>query len=175
MAIKHIGVEVRISKRTMWVGSKVYPLAHVTRVEPLEIVPRRGRIVVRYARVAGAWLGLGILGLIVLTCAGNSVPPALILTYELVIVAGMIATVVRGIIRLTKSTLYVLSIATSGAPHEVVASWDRDQIYHLLNQVVAAIDDPNVDYTVHIDHIEVSGDAVFGPKIGDSVQGNKYT
>lgn len=42
-----------------------------------------------------------------------------------------------------------------------------------MDQVVAAIDDPDVSYAVHIDHIDVTGDAVFGDKSGDVVHGDK--
>ncbi|HEX8410002.1 MAG TPA: ABC transporter substrate-binding protein [Thermoanaerobaculia bacterium] len=63
---------------------------------------------------------------------------------------------------------------TSGSPHEVVASWDRGQIDNLLDQVVAAIDDPDVSYAVHIDHIDVSGDTILGDKSGDVVHGDKH-
>ena len=175
MGIKHIGVEVRINRRTMWVGSKVYPLAHVTRVEPLEIVPRRGRILKRYGREAGSWLLLGLLGLMVMACAGNAVPPSVVTVYELVILAALVSVTVRLVRRLTTKVLYVLSIATSGSPHEVVASWDREQIYTLMNQVVAAIDDPDVSYSIHVDHIDVSGDTIFGDKSGDVVYGDKHS
>lgn len=174
MGIKHIGVEVRISRRTMRVGSKVYPLAHVTRVEPLEIVPRRGRILTAYGREAGAWLGLGLLGLMVLTCAGDAVPPLAVTVFELVVLAALVAVTVRLVRRLTMRTLYMLRIATSGSPHEIVASWDRDQIFTLMDQVVAAIDDPDVSYAVHIDHIDITGDTIFGDKNGDIVHGSKH-
>jgi hypothetical protein len=86
----------------------------------------------------------------------------------------LIAVTIRLVRRLTRGTLYVLAIATAGSQHEVVASWDRAQIYHLMDQVVAAIDDPDVKYAVHIDHIEVSGDTVFGDKVGDIVRGDKH-
>ncbi|GIF03922.1 DUF6232 family protein [Actinoplanes siamensis] len=168
MAIKHVGVEVRISRRTMWVGAKVYPLKHVTRVEPLEIVPRRGRIVVRYGRQAGSWAALGLLGLMVLACAGNTVPTAAVTVYELAVLGALIAVTIRLIDRLTMSTLHVLSIASAGGLHEVVASWDREQIHTLMDQVVAAIDDPEVSYAVHIEHIDATGDVVFGDK-GDRI------
>ncbi|MGA5300091.1 DUF6232 family protein [Nucisporomicrobium flavum] len=174
MGIKHIGVEVKIKKRTLWVGDKVYPLAHVTRVEPLEIVPRRGRILAVYGRQAGAWLGLGLLGLLVLACAGNTLPLSVYTVYELVVLAALVVLTTQMIRRLTGATLYVLSIATSGSAHEVVASWDRDRIQRLLDKVVAAIDDPAVDYTVHIDHIDVTGDAVFGDKSGDVIHRDKH-
>jgi hypothetical protein len=143
-------------------------------VEPLEIVPRRGRILVAYGREAGAWLGLGLLGFLVMACAGNTVPPAVVAVYELVVLAVLVAVTVRLIRRLTMNTLYVLNIATSGTAHAVVASWDREEIYKLMNQVVAAIDDPAVSYAVHIDHIDVSGDAILGDKLGDTVHGDKH-
>ena len=43
-----------------------------------------------------------------------------------------------------------------------------------MARVVAAIDDPDVSYAVHIDHIDVSGDAILGDKSGDVVHGDKH-
>ncbi|MEV6846715.1 DUF6232 family protein [Actinoplanes sp. NPDC051411] len=168
---KHNGVEVRISRRTMWVGEKVYPLQAVSSVEPLEIVPRRGRIVARYLRKAGAWLGLGILGLMVVSCAGNTLPPSVVTVYELGVLAGLVASTVHVIRRLARSTLYILSIYAAGRPQEVVASWDKNQVFQLRDQVVAAIDDPSVNYAVHIDHVD--GDFHLGDQYGDRFTGNK--
>jgi len=175
MGIKEVGVDVRISRRTMWVGQKVYPLAHVARVEPLEFVPRRGKIITAYIRDVVSWLGLGLLGLLVAAAAGSQLPEGAVTVWELFVGVALLAVTVRMIRRLTMRTLYVLSIETSGSPHEVVASWDRNKIYLLRDQVVAAIDDPSVSYSVHINHIEASGDAVFGNKYGDIVHGDKNT
>jgi hypothetical protein len=58
-------VEVRISRRTLWVDTQAYPLGNVTRVRPLEIRPRRRVIVTAYLRQAGACLLLGVVGLAV--------------------------------------------------------------------------------------------------------------
>jgi hypothetical protein len=156
----------------MWVGSKVYPLTHVTRVEAFEVVPRRGRIMATYARQAGACLALGVVGFVLAASVGSILPPAAITVYELVILSALIAVTVRLVRRLTRGALYVLSIATSGSSHAVVASRDRDRIHGLVNQVVAAIDEPNVSYAVHIDHVEFGGDAVSGSKIVDGVRGD---
>lgn len=122
MSIKHIGVEVKISRRTMWVDSKVYPLAHVTRVEPFEITPRRRRILAVHGRRMAAWAGLGLLGLMALSCAGEAVPSAVVIGFVAVVLAGLVLNGVRLIRRLTTDTLYVLRIAIAGTSQAVVAS-----------------------------------------------------
>src|SRR5512142_1300199 len=110
----HKDVEVRISRRTLWVDTQAYPLAHVTRVQPLEFRPRRGRVLISYGREAGAWLGLGLIGLTVIGCLGRSVPPAVGTGYALLVLAALVAVTVRLVRRLVVDPLYVLSIATSG-------------------------------------------------------------
>jgi hypothetical protein len=168
-------VEVRISRRTLWVGSQAYPLAHVTRVRPLEIKPRRGAIIKEYIRQAGSCVLLGLVGLAFLACIGKTVPPAVISTVELLILAVLVGLTVRLIRRLTIATLYVLSISTSGSPHAAVASLERDVIYDLANRVVDAIDDPALEYRIHVENVEIKGDAVFGGKSGgDNVFGDKF-
>jgi hypothetical protein len=170
MGTKNDGVEVRIRKRTMWVGEKVYPLQQVSSVEPLEIVPNRGRILARYGKRAAAWVGLGVLGLLAISCAGTALPSSVVTIYELIVLAGLIATLVQLIRRLTKSTLYILTVFSAGRPQEVVASWEKNQIFQLRDQVVAAIDDPDVNYAIHID--QVDGDFILGDQYGDRARGN---
>jgi hypothetical protein len=171
MASKDDGVEVRISRRTLWVGEKVYPLQAVSSVEPLEIVPRRGRIIARFGKQAGAWVALGVLGLIAMSGAGTQLPAFAITLYELIVLGGLIVTAIRLIRRLTRNTLYILSVFAAGRPQEVVASWDKDQIFQLRDQVVAAIDDPSVSYSVHIDRVD--GDINTGDHFGDRYRGDQ--
>jgi hypothetical protein len=175
VGIRHRDVEVRISRRTLWVDTQVYPLAHVTRVQPLEFKPRRGRVLRAYGREAGAWLGLGFIGLVFIGCLGNAVPPAAVTVYEILLLTALVAVSVRLIRRLTASPLHVLSIATSGSPHAAVASRDRDLIFDLAQRVVDAIDDPAMEYAIHVDHIDIKGDLVGGDKNGgDTVLGDKF-
>jgi hypothetical protein len=168
-------VEVRISRRTLWVDTQAYPLGHVTRVRPLEIKPRRGVMVAAYLRQVGACLLLGLVGLAVLGCMGTALPSVVITIYELLVLAAWVGLTLRLVRQLTTDTLYVLSISTSGTPTAAVASWDRGVIFDLANRVVAAIDDPGLEYAIHVEHVEIKGDAVFGDKSGgDSVFGDKF-
>jgi hypothetical protein len=69
----------------------------------------------------------------------------------------------------------VRRVPRTSSPTAAVASWDRDVIFDLANRVVAAIDDPGLEYTIHVENVEINGDAVFGDKSGgDTVFGDKF-
>jgi hypothetical protein len=175
MRVKHKDVDVRISRRTLWVDLQAYPLSQVTRVQPLEFTPNRRRMVLTYGRKAMATAGLGVVGLIFLGCLGEAVPPAASVVFAAVMLAIFVAHIVRLVRGLTRPTLYVLSVATAGSPHAAVVSTDKALIHNLSRWVVDAIDNPSAEFEIRVDHIEiVQGDKVHGDKFGgDRVDGDK--
>ena len=175
MKVQHKEVDVRISRRTLWVGMQAYPLPQVTRVQPIEVIPNRGRVTLKYGRRAAATIGLGLVGLILLSCLGNSVPPAVSGAYAVMMLAILVVHTVRLVRGLTRTPLYVLSVATAGSPRAAVVSTDKDLIYDLTHRVVEAIDNPSAEFEIKVDHIEiVHGDKVSGDKFGgDRVEGDK--
>jgi hypothetical protein len=174
MRVRHKDVELRISRRTLWVGMQAYPLSNVTRVQPLRIRSNRSRLLLAYGRRAGAWVGLGVAGLLVLGCLHGAVPTAVTVLYG-VLVLGALTLHTAGLVRrLAASDLWVLSVATSGSPHAALVSHDKQLIYDLTRMVVDAIDNPAVEYEIRVEHIEVNGDLVGGDKYGgDTVNGDK--
>src|SRR4051812_6680742 len=105
----HNDVEVRISRRTLWVDSQAYPLAHVTRVRPLEIKPRYSGITRAYLREAGACVALGLVGLVAIGCTGAALPQWVATVFALLVFAVLMSRTVQLIRRLTRPTMYVLS------------------------------------------------------------------
>ncbi|MBB5874667.1 hypothetical protein F4553_008119 [Allocatelliglobosispora scoriae] len=174
MGVKHSEIEFRISRRTMWVGDQAYPLQGITRVRPIDVKPRRGRMVGRYARKAGAWVGLGVLGLLVIGCAGDSLPPVVPAAFALLVLGALAYHTVQLLRGLTLPPLYILSVATSGTAQAALVSTNREQIHELTHRVVDAIDNPTMEYAIRVDHIEIHGDNVHGHKFdGDYVNGGK--
>ena len=172
--IKRKDVEVRISRRTLWVDATAYPLAHVTKIQPLEVKLRRGRMLYAYARETGAWVGLGVAGFVLLGCLGDAVPKEITTVYGVVLLAVLLAVTVRLVRRLSFGTLHVLSIGIAGKQQAAVASKDKQVVTRLAQRVVEAIDDPSMEYAIHIENIEYSGDVIHGDQHkGDVIFGDK--
>ena len=172
--LKRKDVEVRISRRTLWVDTTAYPLAHVTKIQPLEVTVRRGRMFVAYVRKTGAWVGLGIAGFVLLGCLGSAVPSEVTTVYGIALLVVLLAVTARLVRRLSFGTLHVLSIGIAGKQQTAIASRDKQVVARLAQRVVEAIDDPAMEYAIHIENIEFSGDVVHGDQHkGDVVFGDK--
>jgi uncharacterized protein DUF6232 len=165
-------VEFRISRRMLWVDLEAYPLQMITRVRPIEITPNRPKILGGYARRAAALLGLATLGLVFLSCAGAAVPNWLVGVVAAVLLGAFAVQTADAVRLLTRPALYVLSVATAGTARAALVSEDRNLIHDLTRRVAEAIDNPAMEYAIHVDHIE--GDLVAGDKYqGDRVDGDK--
>jgi hypothetical protein len=171
MKVKHTYVDFKISRRTLWVGSKAYPLHMITSVEPIEVTPNRTWIATEFLKQAGATIGLGIVGSLVLSCMGTSAPRPLWTVLALV-VSGLLAIhIVRLVNRLKLGSVYILSVRNAGTRHAALVSTNRKLISDLTFRVVDAIDNPKAEFELRVDHLDiVHGDKVFGDKVlGDKV------
>ncbi len=171
MKVRHSHIDFRISRRTLWVGSKAYPLHMITLVEPLELTPNRKRMAVAYVKQAGATFGLGLAGLVVLSCAGTSASPTVWGIFVLVVFGLLAMQTVQLVRGLSLASLYILKIRTAGTAHAALVSRDQKLIFELTHRVVDAIDNPKAEFEIRVDHLDiVHGDKVFGDKVlGDKV------
>ena len=167
MRVKHEELQVRISRRTLWVGRKAYPLQHITRVEPIEIKIRRWEMAKTYLRQGGGWLGVGFVGLLVLSCLGNAVPPSATWACLLATFAGLVVITVRLIRGLTLPTLHGLCIGTADAAQRALVSTRQALIEDLADRVVNAIDNPALEFALTVDHIDIQYGNRYG---GDHIQ-----
>lgn len=175
MKVRHSHIDFRISRRTLWVGSKAYPLHMITLVEPLEITPNRGRMIGAFAKRASATGGLGIVGAVILSCAGTSVSPTVWGILALVVCGLLVAHIVKLAKGLGLANLYILKIRTAGTAHAALVSTDQKLIFELTHRVVDAIDNPKAEFEIRVDHLDiVHGDKIFGDQVyGDKVYGDK--
>ena len=154
-------IEVRISKRVLWVGQSAYPLLMVTKVEPVEYRVKRWRVVERFVRKSGASMGLGAGAMLVLSCV--AAPTALLTTVGLTVLAVLGFQVYRLVQRLTLPPLHALKVQMAGSSRAAVVSQDKPKIDELTFRVVDAIDNPTLEYAVWIDN--VNGDIIGGDKL----------
>lgn len=166
MKVKHKDIEFRISRRTLWIGVRAFPLHMIASVEPVEIKLRRGRIVSGYLRQAGSWIGLGFVGLLILGCLGDAVPTAVTGAFVVVVLGALTFHTVLLIRNLNLPSLHILSVTTAGRAHAALVSTDKNLIDGLARRVVYAIDNPAMEYAIRVEHLEIAQ--------GDIVHGNRY-
>jgi hypothetical protein len=166
MALSVESIEIRISKRVLWVGESAYPLPNVAHVRAVEYRVRRWRVTKRFARKSGASFALGLLALLVLSCA--SAPTTMLVVVGLTVLAVDGFQVYRLVQRLTWPPLHVLRVEMAGTSRTAVVSRDKSTIDELRLRVVNAIDNPAVEYAVWIENVigdVIGGDVVNGDKL----------
>lgn len=174
MKVKHKYIEFRISRRTLWVGERAFPLHMIASVQPVEYKPMRGRFVSDYARQAGGWVGIGLVGLLILGCLGDNVPTVVTGAFVLVVLGSLTFHTVLLIRNLNLPNFHVLRVTTAGTAHAALVSTNKALIDDLVQRVVYAIDNPALEYAIRVDHLEVQGDMVGGSKYGgDHIEGNQ--
>jgi hypothetical protein len=181
MAKKRIG-EIIISKRVVRIGHEVYPLANISRVQTVRLVPGGKdatlyplhQIIILLALLAGV-VGAA---LVVLPELGVDVGFGL---EEAARQFAVIATVVAGIRLayllfalfyrlLLRPKRYALILETAGTQYTALSGTDAGEIHRIKDKIVAAIEDPPATE----ERIQINGDFVVGDKVSGGVQ-NKLT
>jgi hypothetical protein len=173
MAEKQVG-EIRISKRIVRIGPEAYPLANISRVQTQPLV-WRGKYATFYPLRQ-----IAVVVLVVAAIVGAAVVvlPELQLNtdFDVEAAARQLAAIVAilGGIRLAwllfvlfyrllmRRQSYALIIETAGTQYAALTGTDRDEIHRIESEIIDAIEDP----PVHERIVQVSGDVVFGDKVG---------
>lgn len=140
-------VEVRISRRVLWVGSEAYPLQNIARAQAVRVTPRSrwtGR-----NRAVGGCLGFLALWLIVGLAAAAHSPALGLLLAALVVIAIIVA-----LTRRKKQPYYALIIETSGAPRRALVSTDGAEVSNLVKEIMDAIDNPEAEFQTVVHNIQ---------------------
>ncbi|WP_406476072.1 DUF6232 family protein [Streptomyces platensis] len=156
-----IGVDLRVSKRLLWVGDAYYPLQNVARVYTLTIHPRRKEAVVLFVK---RLLLLGVATVLLLLLAatnsgfGSSGDDSGGVTALVVIAAGaaLVYSLVEMLKVLSAPPHFVLAVETTGPSTAVVTSPDPDQLRRLAHQIAHAIENPAAEFTVRVNTVTVS-------------------
>jgi len=152
-------VDLRVSKRLLWVAGAVYPLQNVARVYTLTVRPRRRDATVSFCKnvvltlaVAVAFTMLGAV-----TALGSvNLAGWMVLLVWLVTLAALIYFLVELITVLSAQPHYVLAVETSGASTAVVTSADPQQLNWLVGRIAYAIENPETEFQVRVDSITIS-------------------
>ncbi|MGH3694050.1 MAG: DUF6232 family protein [Pseudonocardiaceae bacterium] len=147
--------EIRISRRLLRIGSQVYPLANIGRVQTLWLEWGRNNVAT-FREFVGLLLVIGLIVFILPVLGlGSSVS-------GLTVIAMIVAGIVVLYRFLTRQRRFVLFIETTGGQIATLAAKAEPEIRRIEYAVVEAIENPPNQEQV----IQISGDIVMGDKIG---------
>ncbi|MGW2705115.1 DUF6232 family protein [Streptomyces sp. NPDC001340] len=161
------GVELRVTKRMLWIDTAAYPLHNIARVYTSTLRPRRKEAVMRFLKAAAVILTVTfVLSLPDLLdsslsgggLGGESSPGPSGFVQFVWTVAGLAGAYFFGemLTVLTASPHYALVVETNGASTGVVTSQHPQHLDQLVGQISYAIEHPDTEFQVTVQRLTVS-------------------
>lgn len=157
-------VDLRVSKRLLWVGPAAYPLENIARVFTFVLRPRRKEAITLFCKRVALTLALavGMTVLILLVDAvasigrGESSGGPFIFLVWLGAVGGFVYYLLELTQVLSARSHFVLAVETSGPSTAMVTSRDPGELIQLVGRIAHAIDHPEAEFTVRVEGISAS-------------------
>ncbi|MEV8065569.1 DUF6232 family protein [Streptomyces sp. NPDC085995] len=152
-------IDIRVSKRLLWVGGAAYPLENITRVHTFLLTPRRWEATQQFLKRLGIILSVafaltilgGITGLASQDAAGT-----IVTLVWLGAVAALVLSIVELVGVLGAPTQYVLAVETSGPSMALVTFPQPHYLDQLVGSLVHAIENPETEFQVRVERILVN-------------------
>ncbi|WDV53657.1 DUF6232 family protein [Streptomyces coeruleorubidus] len=152
-------IELRVSKRLLWVGGAAYPLRNIARVYTFTLHPRRKEAVIRFLARTGITLavaiGLSIIGSVTFL-ASRSTGNGLLTFVWLGSGAALIYFLVDMLSVVTAQSHYVLAIETAGPSTAMVTSRNPQHLDQLVGYVAGALENPDTEFHVTVERLTIS-------------------
>ncbi|RAJ48636.1 MULTISPECIES: DUF6232 family protein [unclassified Streptomyces] len=156
-------LDLRVSKRILWIGRAVYPLANIARVYSVMLRPRRKEAVLRFLRYSAGTLVVAMLVMLPSLPAlalggsdGQSGAAGYVVFVWLLAIGAEIFFLVDMLGVLTAQPQHVLAVETSGASTALVTSPDPRRLDQLVEQLSYAIEHPDTEFRVTVQSLTVS-------------------
>ncbi|WKE70321.1 MULTISPECIES: DUF6232 family protein [unclassified Streptomyces] len=156
-------LDLRVSKRILWIGRAVYPLANIARVYSFVLRPRRKEAVLRFLRYSAGTIAIAMLVMLPSLPAlalggsdGQSGAAGYVVLVWLLALGAEIFFLVDMLGVLTASPQHVLAVETSGASTALVTSPDPRYLDQLVDQLSYAIEHPDTEFRVTVQSLTVS-------------------
>ncbi|MEV6120069.1 DUF6232 family protein [Streptomyces sp. NPDC052077] len=161
-------VELRISKRTLWIGRAAYPLHNIARVHTFTLRPKRKEAVLRFVKRVGMTVAVAvIISLPAAIGSALSEGSSPLLGWLWFLALGVVALCGVDLITvLTAKSYYVLAVETAGASTGVVTSVHPHHLDRLVGDISHAIDHPETEFRVTVECITHSPNNYY---FGDNV------
>ncbi|MFD7644095.1 DUF6232 family protein [Kitasatospora sp. NPDC059795] len=158
-------IELRIDRRTLWIGQAAYPLHNIARVFPVVLTPRYAEAFERFGRrlaitvsVAFVVAAIGNLSIEMTQRSSARSDNASSFT-RTVVTFGVIALVIH-VVNLLQVVLqkpqHAVAIETNGTSVALITAPDAQRRLALTQHIAAAIDDPAAGLTVHVDTLSIN-------------------
>jgi hypothetical protein len=165
-------VDLRISKRLLWIGTAAYPLHNIARVYTFTLRPRRKDATLRFLKRIGATVVVAMVVMLpalpaVMMSGGRESGLNAFVGWVWFAVLGVgIYCVVDLFMVLLAQSHYVLAVETSGASSGLVTSRHPHHLDQLVGQISYAIDHPETEFQVTVERISISPNNYY---FGDNV------
>ena len=144
------GVDLKVSKRLLWVGEAAYPLHNITRVHTFVLRPNRAAAVSDFLK----WAVPALVAYIVIRNFMADGALAVLLT--LLLVATLITLGVRLAKVWTAPNEHVLAVETSSASTALVTLPHPAQLRTLVDYIVNAIEHPEAEFQIRVEKVLVN-------------------
>ncbi|MFF3126108.1 DUF6232 family protein [Streptomyces sp. NPDC057908] len=152
------GVDLKVSRRLLWVGEAAYPLHNITRVHTFELRPKRAEAFMSFLK----WLGITFVLFVLFQMTNENSPSdgesadGSAGTVGLLAIAIAIGLVVRLVKDLAAPSEHVLAVETSSASSALVTLPNPDQLRQLVRYLVTAIENPEAEFQVRVERVLVN-------------------
>lgn len=170
-----IGVDLRVSRRLLWVGEAAYPLHNIVRVQTSVLVPNRAAASMQFLKWTAV---LAVVFVVLQTLNEESYSGSSYGSYDdygdtastaqtlwTVGIAILIYLVAQLVFKLSRPDQHVLAVETAGASIALVTMTDKDRLRLVVRYIVHAIEHPDAEFSVRVERL------VLNPKsyhFGDS-------
>jgi pSer/pThr/pTyr-binding forkhead associated (FHA) protein len=152
-------INIRVSRRILWVDDEAYPLQNIARAQTVELRRDRGAALWRYLKAMVCWVLLGAAATAATEFStrlsssqgSNALHDAGVGVLVLALVLAVISTI-RLIAVLLSRTYYALVIETSGTPSTALVSDDEAQVRQIVHGIISAIDNPQAEFEVKVEN-----------------------
>ncbi|MER6028576.1 DUF6232 family protein [Streptomyces sp. NPDC001851] len=161
-------VDLRVSKRILWIGAAVYPLANIARVYTFVLRPRRKEAVLRFLRYTAGILVVAFIAMLpglpsLMSSRGeggqigqDSGAAGYVTFVWIVALFAEIYFLIEMVSVLGAAPHHVLAVETSGASTALVTSQDPRYLDQIVGQISYAIDHPEAEFKVTVESLTVS-------------------
>lgn len=169
MALFKDVIQVRVSKRVLWVDADAYPLHNIASARRIETRRQWWKAIEQFLKQAVPLaIAFAVLGV---------VPHDGRYRDDIALVQGGLAIAFLAVLglllrRLLRRKVYALVIDTSGASSTPLFSRDENVIIDLIERITDAIDNPAAEFRMTVDKLHI-GDKV--TQYGDHNTGKKAT
>lgn len=147
MDVSRRELDVRVSKRILWIGAEAYPLPDVTRLETISLEPNR--------KAAIRWFGIMTVVLLCAMAVAASVTSGYVATVAVLAGMGWIGYRLYKLVEFLNLKLYELDIEAAAAVHRGVISDDPKVVTGLRDRIIDAIDNPRAEFQVTVADFQI--------------------